>query len=117
MPEYFAVLTIVVLIGMVVTRAAILKRQGIATMQFGKLDKTDFLIPPIALFYFYLIFAHAFGWPTPARQELLSSDIPGWIGALFCLTGLALFLWSLVSFGQSFRVGIDVEHPTAPTFE
>jgi protein-S-isoprenylcysteine O-methyltransferase Ste14 len=30
---------------------------------------------------------------------------------VFCLVGLALLLWSLVSFGQSFRVGIDTQHP------
>jgi len=29
----------------------------------------------------------------------------------FCLAGLLLLAWSLVSFGQSFRVGIDQDHP------
>ena len=33
------------------------------------------------------------------------------MGVFFCLAGLLLLLWSLVSFGQSFRVGIDAEHP------
>ena len=111
MPECFAVLTILLLIGMVVSRALMLKRQGIAAMQFGKLDRTDFLIPPFALFYFYLVFAHAFGWPTLAHQELLPAEMVAWIGVIFCLAGLALFLWSLISFGQSFRVGIDIDHP------
>jgi protein-S-isoprenylcysteine O-methyltransferase Ste14 len=30
---------------------------------------------------------------------------------LLCLAGLLLLLLSLVSFGKSFRVGIDAEHP------
>lgn len=30
---------------------------------------------------------------------------------LFCLAGLLLLLWSLISFGQSFRIGIDTDHP------
>ena len=30
---------------------------------------------------------------------------------LLCLAGLSLFLGSLISFGKSFRVGIDTEHP------
>lgn len=111
MPEYFAVLTILLLIGMVLTRAMMLKRKGIEVMQFGKMDKTDFLIPPFALFYFYLVFANAFNWPTVSRQEFFQSEGIAWLGVLFCLAGLLLLLWSIVSFGQSFRVGIDADHP------
>jgi protein-S-isoprenylcysteine O-methyltransferase Ste14 len=111
MQSYFAVLTIVLMLGMVLTRVSMLRRQGIAAMHFGNIDKTDFLIPPFALFYFYLVFAHAFHWPTVSAQEFFHSEIISWIGVFFCLTGLLLLLWSLISFGQSFRVGIDTEHP------
>ena len=111
MPGYFAGLTIVLMMGMVVTRAWMLKRQGVQAMQFGKIDKTDFVIPPFALFYFYLVFAAAFHWPTVSTQAFFSSETVAWVGVLFCLAGLALLLWSLVSFGRSFRVGIDQDHP------
>ncbi len=111
MPRYFAVLTIVLLLGMVLTRVLMMKGKGIEAMQFGKTHKTDFLIPPFALFYFYLIFAAAFNLPTVSRQEFFHSEVIAWLGVLLCLAGLALMLWSLISFGQSFRVGIDVEHP------
>ena len=111
MPAYFAVLTIVLMLGMVVTRAFLLKRQGVAAMQFGKIDKTDFLIPPFALFYFYLVFAAAFHWPSISTQVFFHSKAVAWAGVLFCLAGLSLLLWTLVSFGRSFRVGIDQEHP------
>ena len=111
MPEYFAALTIILMLGMVLTRVLMLRRRGIAAMQFGKIDKTDFLIPPFALFYFYLVFANAFNLPTVSTQEFFHSEIVAWIGVFFCLAGLLLLLWSLVSFGQSFRVGIDAEHP------
>lgn len=111
MPRYFAVLTIVLMIGLVVTRALFLRSRGITAMQFGKIDKTDFLIPPFALFYIYLIFANTFNLPTVSRQEFFQSELIAWIGGFFCLAGLSLLLWSLVSFGQSFRVGIDTEHP------
>ena len=30
---------------------------------------------------------------------------------LFCLASLFMLLWSLVSFQQSFRIGIDPDHP------
>ncbi len=111
MQGYFAALTLLLLIGMVFTRVQMMKRRGIEAIQFGKLDKTDFLIPPFALFYFYLVFAAAFNLPTVSRQEFFHSGIIAWVGVLFCLAGLSLLLWSLISFGQSFRVGIDTEHP------
>jgi len=111
MPRYFAVLTIVLLLGMVLTRVVLMKRKGIEAMKFGNIDKTDFLIPPFALFYFYLIFAAAFNLPTVSMQEFFHSEIISWVGVFFCLAGLLLLLWSLVSFGQSFRVGIDTEDP------
>src|SRR5262245_29301279 len=44
-------------------------------------------------------------------HHFFQSDIIAWIGVLFCLAGLLLFLWSLISFRQSFRVGIDADHP------
>ncbi len=113
MQKYFAALTILLLMGMVLTRAMLLRSKGIEAIKFGKLDKTDFLIPPFALFYFYLVFAHAFNWPTVSAQEFFRVGIIGWIGVLFCALGILLLLWSLISFGRSFRVGIDVERPDA----
>lgn len=111
MPEYFAVLTIVLMMGMVLARVMLLRKKGIQAFKFGKLDKTDFLLPPIALFYFYLIFANAFNLPTVSTQKFFDSELIAWLGVLLCLAGLALLLWSLVSFGKSFRVGIDTEQP------
>jgi len=58
--RYLAALAIVLLLGTVMTRVMLLRRAGIQAMHFGRLDKTDFVIPPIALFYFYTIFAAAF---------------------------------------------------------
>lgn len=111
MPKYFAALTIVLMLGMVLTRVLLMRRRGIQAMQFGKLDKTDFLIPPFALFYFYHVFANAFNLPLVSSQEFFRAEIISWIGVFLCLAGLLLLLWSLVSFGQSFRVGIDTENP------
>ena len=101
MQGYFGALTIVILIGMVVTRVLLMKRKGLEALQFGKMDKTDFLIPPFALFYFYLVFANTFSLPTVSKQEITSSDAIRWIGVIFCLAGLGLLFWSLVSFGKS----------------
>jgi protein-S-isoprenylcysteine O-methyltransferase Ste14 len=111
MPRYVAALTIVLMLGMVLTRVFILERKGVEAMHFGTIDKTDFFIPPFALFYFYLVFAAACNWPTVSTQEFFHSEAIARGGVVLCLAGLLLLLWSLVSFGQSFRVGIDAEHP------
>ncbi|HWF60974.1 MAG TPA: isoprenylcysteine carboxylmethyltransferase family protein [Nitrospira sp.] len=111
MPRYFATLTVVLMLGMVLTRAFMMRRKGVEAMKFGAIDKTDFFIPPFAFFYFYLVFAAAFGWSTVSTQEFFQSEAVAWVGVAWCLAGLLLLLWSLVSFGQSFRVGIDADHP------
>jgi protein-S-isoprenylcysteine O-methyltransferase Ste14 len=111
MPGYLAALTIVLLLGMVLTRAFLLKGTGTRAMHFGRIDKTDFLIPPFALFYFYTVFAAAFHLPIISTQTFFRSEVISWFGVLLCLAGLVLLLLSLVSFGKSFRVGIDVDHP------
>jgi protein-S-isoprenylcysteine O-methyltransferase Ste14 len=111
MPGYFAVLTIVLMLGMVLARVLLLKRHGIEAMNFGKIDRTDFLIPPFALFYFYLVIAAAFHLPSVSSQVFFRSGGVAWAGVAVCLAGLLLLLGSLVSFGRSFRVGIDADRP------
>jgi len=111
MPKYLAVLTIFLMLGMVIARVLLMKKLGIQAMNFGKIDKTDFMIPPFALFYFYLVFAAAFNFPTVSKQEFFHSGVISWVGVFLCLAGLLLLLLSLVSFGESFRVGIDADQP------
>ena len=69
MQGYLAALTIVLLLGMVLTRVVLMSRTGTRALHFGNLDKTDFLIPPFALFYFYTIFAAAFNLPLSAPKN------------------------------------------------
>jgi protein-S-isoprenylcysteine O-methyltransferase Ste14 len=110
-PGYLAAATIVLLIGTVLIRVFVLSRTGTRAMHFGGIDKKDFLIPPFALFYFYTVFAAAFGWPLVSGERFFRSQAPSWIGVALCFAGL-LTLWaSLISFGRSFRVGIDADQP------
>lgn len=111
MPHYLGALTLVLMIGIVLTRVLLLRRQGIRAMKFGQIDKTDFFIPPFALFYFYVVFAAAFDWPPVIRQVFFDSWIMAWVGVVLCITGLSLLVWSVASFRQSFRVGIDADRP------
>jgi protein-S-isoprenylcysteine O-methyltransferase Ste14 len=111
MPQYLAALMVVLLVGTVVSRAVLLSRTGTRAMHFGKLDKTDFLIPPVALFYFYTVFAAAFGWPLASSRRFFQSTTAAWFGVALCVVGVVILIASLVSFGKSFRVGIDVDKP------
>jgi protein-S-isoprenylcysteine O-methyltransferase Ste14 len=113
MPEYLGALAIVLLLAMVLSRVWLLKRRGVTAVKFGQIDKTDFLIPPVMLFYFYLVFAAAFGWPSIGVRRLLHSAPLAWLGVAACAAGLVLLLWSLISFKQSFRIGIDMDRPDA----
>jgi hypothetical protein len=105
MPGYFAALTIVLLLGIVLFRVFWLERTGTQAMHFGNIDKTDYLIPPFALFDFYTVFAAAFNLPMLSKQTFFQSERIAWIGVGLCLAGLTLLLLSLVSFGHSFSCG------------
>ena len=111
MPRYLGALAIAVVFAMVLSRVVALRRQGIQAMKFGDTDKSDFLILPFGLFYLYVIFAAAFGWPSVSHQAFFRSEAIAWIGALLCGTALVLVAWSLVSFRQGFRIGIDIDRP------
>jgi len=111
MERYFGPLTIVLLLAMVLIRARLMKREGLQVIHFGRIDKKDFLIPPFALFYFYIVFAVAFDLPLPSTQTFFSAVAASWGGALLCLAGLVFLFLSLLSFGRSFRVGIDQDQP------
>src|SRR5271156_3990299 len=102
MPKYFAALTIVLMIGTVLTRVLILKRKGVEAMKFAQTNNSDFFILPFALFYFYLVFAAAFDWPTVSRQTLFGNELIAWVGVSLCLAGLLFLISSIVSFGKSF---------------
>ena len=110
MQGYFAIITIILLMAMALSRVFMLKHQGIKAMQFGEMDKKDFLIPPFALLFVYLIFAHAFNLPK-FGSLLFESGFVSWIGVVVCIVGLIIFLMSLIAFGKSFRVGLDEQHP------
>src|ERR1700739_3067335 len=100
LPGYIAATTIVLLVGMVLTRVWLLRRTGTRAMHFGSIDKTDFLIPPGALFYSYNVFAAAFNWPLLGGTRFFQSDAVAWIGVGLCCAGLLVMLASLISFGR-----------------
>ena len=107
MLHFISASILLALVLFVIIRVQIMKQKGIDAFKFGVTNQRDFLIPPFALIYFYLILARAFGWPFPYGLELPLPDSIGWLGiGLGCL-GIAGLAISLISFKTSFRVGID----------
>lgn len=110
MTRYIAAAAMLLLVILVITRAFQLKKLGIKAIRFGEMDKKDFFIPPFALLLFYIVFASAFGLPE-IGSELFRSEWIGWIGVAAIAMGIMLFIYALLSFGRSFRVGIDEDRP------
>ncbi len=96
---------------MVLARVAILRKSGINATKFGALDKSDFVIPPFALFYFYLVFASALHWPSVTHRTMFASSAAAWGGVAICALGLVLLAAAVATLGASFRIGIDADHP------
>lgn len=84
MQNYLATLAFI-LFGMVLARAIPMRKQGKSTRRFDNLDKTDFLIQPLALIYFYTVFTAAFNRPTVSKQDIFDSEINSWLGVHHCL--------------------------------
>lgn len=104
----FALFVIIVQI-----RAAMLRKRGIKAIVFGQTDKRDFILVPLVLAIAYTVLARTFGlpiWDFLIRPFWIS-NIPGWFGLGLCVAAIVGFALTLVSFGDSFRVGIDESNP------
>ena len=99
----------------VLIRAATLRRRGIKAMMFGETDKSDFILMPFILGVIYTLCSNAFSWPMWGSLvfRFWQSEIPGWIGLGLGVVALVFFIYTLVSFGISFRVGIDEKDPAS----
>ena len=104
----FALFVIIVLI-----RAAVMRGKGIRTLVFGQTNKRDFLLLLLVLTIVYAVIARTFGLPISdeAIQPFWTTEIPGWFGLALCAAAITGFVLTLVSFGDSFRVGIDTNMP------
>ena len=103
------ILLVVLLIG----RSLLMRKKGIKAIVFGRTDRSDFLLLPVVLFLAYSLTASIFGLPMwqPLIKPFWESLIPGWIGLVFCIVALVGIAFGLISFKDSFRVGIDEEKP------
>jgi protein-S-isoprenylcysteine O-methyltransferase Ste14 len=114
MTQYvISVALFVLFVSMVAGRAAMLRRKGVKAIVFGETDKSDFLLIPLVLAIVYAICSNAFGLPIwkPLVTPFWETHIPGVAGIAFCFIAVIGIAASLISFGKSFRVGIDENKP------
>jgi protein-S-isoprenylcysteine O-methyltransferase Ste14 len=111
MEGYVGAVALLLLFVTVAVRVLVLGRAGVRAVKFGKTDRTDFLIPPFFLVYLYIIVTAALHGQRADRLGLVWSGLVSWVGALLCVAGWLLLVLALISFGRSFRVGIDPDDP------
>lgn len=111
MPQKLTLILFFSLILTVIIRALILKYKGIKAFVFAKTHKSDWLLPPCVIFFIYHLIAYTFDLPCIRMPLFIHWNGLAWFGLISCLCGWLLFLWGVVSFGISFRVGIDDNQP------
>lgn len=109
MIKYIPLFELPFLIIMILIRSIMLRSHGIKAIVFGVNDKTDYIIIPIILFFFYGLTAGIFKLPFPnilikSFWNIIIMDI---IAIIICTISLIWFGITLKIFGKSFRVGID----------
>ena len=110
---YISAALFAVFAALVAGRAAMLRRKGIKAIVFGATDKSDFLLVPFVLAIVYTVCSAAFGLPMwkPLVAPFWETQIPGTVGIVLCAFAVIGMAVSLISFGNSFRVGIDEQKP------
>jgi protein-S-isoprenylcysteine O-methyltransferase Ste14 len=107
--KYIPILELPVLIIMVLVRALILRKFGIKVIVFGKTNKSDLIIIPIVLCFFYGMFSAVFDLPFPIilKKQFIEYDKLYLCAIAICTISLVWFTITLKIFGNSFRVGVD----------
>ena len=110
---YISVILFIMFIALVAGRAALLRRKGIKAIVFGATDKSDFLLLPFVLAFIYTISSGVFGLPMwkPLITPFWETRLSGAAGIALCAAAVTGVMASLISFGNSFRVGIDDQKP------
>ena len=110
LPRYIIVMIIAIQALLILRRMLQLKQDGIIAMQFAGKDKRDFWVLPLAAIFLYLVLAAALQLPT-IGSEIYNNLFIAWVGVIIATLGLLLFQYTMKSFADSIRVGIDEENP------
>jgi protein-S-isoprenylcysteine O-methyltransferase Ste14 len=99
-------------------RTIVLYRRGVKVWVVGTSSKTLFeivlenILFPVLLLWsvFIVLTALNVHLPDAVSTFLLNVIWLKYVGILCCYAGLLIFLWALISFGKSWRIGIDEKH-------
>ena len=78
MQGYLAILALGLTVAMVIARVLYLRSNGIEAFHFGRSNKSDYLLPPLALFYVYTIVAAALDLPLLSDRRFFTPKL--WAG-------------------------------------
>ena len=94
---------------MIFIKVARLRRIGIKANVLGTADKSGYVLLPVVLFFVYAALSLFLNLPFPdiARKVFWKSDVLYWVACSICSICLLLLWFTLISFGHSFRMGID----------
>ena len=115
MIDILVIISLFVFYVLFIGRTIILYRNGIKVWVIGKSSKTFFeilleniLFPALILWSVFVVMT-ALNVPMPHAISKILIDAFGlkYIGLLLCYLGLNIFLFALISFGKSWRIGID----------
>jgi protein-S-isoprenylcysteine O-methyltransferase Ste14 len=111
MSDGWTLVLLVIMFGLVCLRALQLKSQGVTA--FTENAQNLLLVAPFLVGFIYAISALAFDLPFPSflKTKLLQFSFLAPIGYAVSISGLLFLAYSLYSFGNSFRVGIDDKNP------
>ena len=109
MLKYIPLFELPFLVIMIFMRSIILRKHGIKAIVFGNTNKTDFIIIPFVLFFFYGLTVGVFNLPFPITiiKPFWNNIVMDIIATIICTISLIWFGLTLKTFGKSFRVGID----------
>jgi protein-S-isoprenylcysteine O-methyltransferase Ste14 len=114
MLNYIGFFMLMLFFALMAGRGVVMSRKGIRLLVIGQKSKNE--LPSFLFGYalaIYIIASNCFPLPMPefASRLFWSAEWPRWTGVAVCALAQACFIVCLISFGNSFRVGIDEEHP------
>jgi protein-S-isoprenylcysteine O-methyltransferase Ste14 len=113
--DIFAIISLMVFYGLFIGRTIVLHKKGVKVWVIGTSTKKPFekiletiLFPVLVLWaVFVILTALHINLPIITANYLINIIWLRYIGIILCFVGLIIFLLALLSFGKSWRIGID----------
>ena len=122
--DYFQIASLVIFLCVLATKALYLRFvRHINPIAIGQGKRGFQLIFELAAFaglvlwtfemLSYALHANFHIFPSPLDMRLIDADVARIVGASLVTIGCVVFIWAFVSFGNSWRVGVDLKTPGA----